>query len=220
MSRNYLSGLAEDRRQAVAELIEIIARHYPTASFAVHPGEDDPTATHITATVDADDPDEVLELVLERELALQLEQGIPVYVIPIRTPERTAALLDRHARESRGFPSPAHVATTAAPGEAADTFEYRPVAPDLTDPRIQAALAELRETILRHFPEATFSVTLGEDPVGIYLNPVVDVEDLDEVADVFTDRLVDMQVEEGLPIYVIPLPPPERVRAQWRARAS
>ncbi|HET8629111.1 MAG TPA: hypothetical protein VFL91_16940 [Thermomicrobiales bacterium] len=101
-----------------------------------------------------------------------------------------------------------------------DEFEYRPIAPDPADPRIQAALTELRELILRRFPTATFTVYRGEDPGGIYLTPIVDVEDLDEVAEVFTDRLLDIQIEEGLPVYVVPDLPLERALAQMRERAG
>lgn len=91
---------------------------------------------------------------------------------------------------------------------------------DADDPRIQAALAELRAMILHRFPAATFTVTCGDDPEGIYLNAVVNVDDVDEVADIVTHRLVDMQVEEGLPVYVIPEWPPERIAAYWRERAN
>ncbi len=100
-----------------------------------------------------------------------------------------------------------------------DEYAYAPIAPDENDPRIQAALAELRGMVAARYPTATFTVTHGEDPEGIYLRPTVDVEDLDEVADVFTDRLLDMQVEEGLPIYVFPDWPIERVREQPRQHA-
>jgi hypothetical protein len=48
--------------------------------------------THITIVVELDDRDEVTDLVMDRILELQLEQGIPLYVIPIRTPQRVAAL--------------------------------------------------------------------------------------------------------------------------------
>ena len=73
------------------------------------------------------------------------------------------------------------------------------------DPRVQAVLAELREMIQRRYPTATFEVTRGEDPlVGIYLTPIVDIDDLDEVGDLVTPRLVDMQVDEGLRVYVFP----------------
>ena len=84
------------------------------------------------------------------------------------------------------------------------------IAPDERDPRIQAALTELRTLILQTYPAATFETVRGDDPTGIYLIPTVDVEDLDEVASDFTDRLVDMQVEEALPIYVVPELPAER----------
>jgi hypothetical protein len=35
----------------------------------------------------------------------------------------------------------------------------------------------------------------------------VDVEDTDAVVDVYIDRLVTLQIEEGLPVYVVPLRP-------------
>ncbi|HET8626122.1 MAG TPA: hypothetical protein VFL91_01815 [Thermomicrobiales bacterium] len=100
-----------------------------------------------------------------------------------------------------------------------DAYVYNPIPPDERDPRIQAALAELRDLIARRFPAATFTVSRGEDPEGIYLTPLVDVEDLDEVTDTVLDRLLDMQVEEGLPVYVVPDWPLERVRAHLRRPA-
>jgi hypothetical protein len=87
----------------VAELTDMIKQRYPTASFDVGPGEDDPEVTHITAVVDLDDPDEVTDLVIDRMLELQLEKGIPVYVIPIRTPQRVAAL--RQHPQERAVPA-------------------------------------------------------------------------------------------------------------------
>ena len=89
-----------------------------------------------------------------------------------------------------------------------------------SEPRLQAALEELRGIIGRHVPTATFTVTRGEDPTGIYLTPVVDVEDWDEVTDVFLDRLIELQVEEGLPVYVIPDQPPERALARLCKQAA
>jgi len=89
----------------------------------------------------------------------------------------------------------------------------------LTDPRIRAALEELQGLILGRYPAATLSVGLGDDPEGVYLRPVVDVEDRGEVVDVFINRLVDLQVDEGLPLYVVLGRPPERNAAILRARA-
>ena len=77
--------------------------------------------------------------------------------------------------------------------------------------RIQAARAEMRGMIQAVFPTTTFQVYRGEDPHGVYLRAIVDVEDTDDVIDVFIDRLVDIQVEERLPLYVIPMHTPERV---------
>ena len=76
------------REEAIAELTGLVAAHYPSASFIIAPAEDNPGATHITAVVDVEDPDEVLDLVIERELAWQLEEGVPVYVIPVQPPAR------------------------------------------------------------------------------------------------------------------------------------
>ncbi len=100
MSKEYLLGLEPKRQQAVAELTGIIARKYPSASFAVGPGIDDEEATHITAVVDIDDPDEVIDAVIDKLLHLQVGEQIPVSVIPIRTPERVAVLA-KAQREKR-----------------------------------------------------------------------------------------------------------------------
>lgn len=110
MSNEAISFLDSRRQQAVTELTEMVKQHYPTASFVIGPGEDNPEATHIIATVDVDDPDEVTDLVIERELELQIDEGIPVYVIPIQTPERALATMRRYIAtrtSSPHFPSQA-----------------------------------------------------------------------------------------------------------------
>lgn len=89
---------------------------------------------------------------------------------------------------------------------------------DESDPRIQAALAELQGLILTGYPMATFTVGRGDDPEGVYLTATVDIEDVEEVIDVVVDRLVDLQVEEGLPVDVVPLEPLARVLAGMRER--
>jgi hypothetical protein len=86
---------------AVAELEELVRSHYPSATFQVAVGVDESDAVHIVTTVDVDDPDEVADLVVERELALQVDEGLPVYVIPVRTAERVAALPQQHRYEKR-----------------------------------------------------------------------------------------------------------------------
>lgn len=89
-----------------------------------------------------------------------------------------------------------------------------------TDPRMQAAVAELTERLHARYPEATFTVAIGEDPEGVYLTPTVDVEDTDEVLDVVFDRLMELQIDEGLPLYVMPVLPLARVAEQLKARTT
>jgi hypothetical protein len=57
-------------------------------------------------TVDVDDADAVLDIVIDRVMELQIEEGLPVHVIPLRTPERVAALRRAQAAAApawRGF---------------------------------------------------------------------------------------------------------------------
>lgn len=97
------------------------------------------------------------------------------------------------------------------------TNERRPAA---ADTRIQSAIAELQRCLQTRFPDATFVVTEGEDPEGTYLVVTVDVEDTDEVVEVVRDQLFRMQVEEALPLYLVPALPLARVAEQLRGRAE
>ncbi len=72
------------------------------------------------------------------------------------------------------------------------------------DERIQQGIAELQGMIRKHFDEAEFTVFRGDDPEGVYVRVTVDVEDTDEVVNIFLERLLELQVEEELPLYVIP----------------
>ncbi len=102
--RAYEHTLDPSRQRAIAELTALVRSHYPEARFDIAPGEENPDVTHIFATVDLDDPDVVVDLVIDRMLQLQIDAGIPVYLIPIRTPERTAQVLARQ-REQRARPA-------------------------------------------------------------------------------------------------------------------
>ena|SRR5437763_14622185 len=86
------------------------------------------------------------------------------------------------------------------------------------DPRVQAAIDELRETIRQHYPEASFALSRGiDEPEQIHLTTSVDLDDPDEVLDLVLDRLLELEVDEGIPVYVIPIPTPERILAQLRS---
>lgn len=91
----------------------------------------------------------------------------------------------------------------------------------ILDPRTQAALDELRGMIRRRYPEARFAVSRGHDePENVHLLTTVDLDDADEVLDLVLDRLLELQVEERLPIHVIPLRSPERVLAALRPQVA
>lgn len=82
------------------------------------------------------------------------------------------------------------------------------------DARTQAALTELQGLIRQHYPDAKFSVRRGiDEPESIHLVTTVDVEDTDAVLDVVIERLMELHIEEGLPVHVIPVRPIERVMA-------
>ena len=94
----------------------------------------------------------------------------------------------------------------------------RPETPVPLTPRMAEAVQELKGVITKHFPTAGFVVEEGSDPKGIYLVTTVDIADTDEVIDLVGDRLVQLQVDEGLPVYVTPLRPIERVVTELRER--
>jgi hypothetical protein len=88
--------------QAIVELQGMIHRRYPSAQFHVRSGIDDPETSYLVATVDVDDPDEVLDLVLDRLLQLQVDDGLAIAVLPIHTPARVQQTM-RQVSERRPF---------------------------------------------------------------------------------------------------------------------
>jgi hypothetical protein len=86
----------------------------------------------------------------------------------------------------------------------------------LMTPKMEAAIEEMKDLIASGFPGATFEVGYGEEPVGVYLRATVDREDMGEVVDHFIDRLVDLQIDEGLRLYVVPVRPAARSREMRR----
>ena len=87
-------------------------------------------------------------------------------------------------------------------------------------PRMHEAVRELQSLISASFPDATFVVEEGFDPEGIYVVTTVDIPDTDDVIAAGGDRLVDLQVDKVLAIYVTPLRPIERVVAQLHEREA
>lgn len=79
------------------------------------------------------------------------------------------------------------------------------------NPRIQAALDELEGMILKRYPHAQFQIDRGlDDPGAVHLTAIVDVDDIDAVLDLIVDRMMEFQIDEALPIFVLPVRPADR----------
>lgn len=97
------------RTQAgLRELQTLIQQQYPEATFRVRRGQDAPGAIHLVTTVDVEDTTTVLDAVVDRMMALQIDQGLPIFVIPVRPVERALALRRQLAQAAahRGSHSP------------------------------------------------------------------------------------------------------------------
>jgi len=91
--------------------------------------------------------------------------------------------------------------------------------PHKRDARIEAALEELRGTIKRRYPDATFEVAFDLEECGdIDLITTVDLDDPFDVHDLVVDRLIQIQVDEGIPLHVLPMRTAERVLADRPAK--
>jgi hypothetical protein len=101
MSNEQPLELDERTKTAIAELEGTIKERYPSAQFEVTRAADDARILHLITTVDVDDPDEVGDLVIDRVAELVAEEGLPIHVIPIRTPERILADLQARPRSVR-----------------------------------------------------------------------------------------------------------------------
>lgn len=102
MSQEHSEQLDSRVQGALDELRHVIQERYPTATFEVARGHDEPDNVHLITTVDLDDPDEVGDLVSDRLVELQVEERIPVYVIPVRAPHRILAELKDQPASGRG----------------------------------------------------------------------------------------------------------------------
>lgn len=85
---------------AIAELQELIRSRFPDSEFRIEQGRDEPDAVHLVVTADVEDPDVVVDLVIDRVLELQIDEGVPVHVIPLRAHGRVIAELTTRRNHS------------------------------------------------------------------------------------------------------------------------
>jgi hypothetical protein len=91
---------------------------------------------------------------------------------------------------------------------------------DITHPRLLEASAELETLIRKAYPDASFSRLWLDDPEGMHLQVVVPVEDPEGVFNLVCERLLHFQIEEGLPLYLVPLRPVGEVLKQLHSKSS
>lgn len=78
-----VSKLETEMKNALDQLRTMIQARYPDATFAVRPAIDDPGGVDFLVTVDIEDLDEVVDLVIDPVLELQLEKDLWIHVLPI-----------------------------------------------------------------------------------------------------------------------------------------
>jgi hypothetical protein len=86
--------------EAAEELKATIRTKYPDALFQLSPAQDDRDAWNLWTLVDIEDPDEVNDLVRDRELDMLVEEHIPLHVIPTLGRERFTRDLPTEVRET------------------------------------------------------------------------------------------------------------------------
>ncbi len=98
MSVSCETKLTPRLEKGILELEALILARYPDATFRVSRSPEDRRSVHLVVTVDIDDRDEVMDVVMDRLLELQVKQRMPIHVIPVRPRARTLAMLQARAR--------------------------------------------------------------------------------------------------------------------------
>ena len=91
MNQDQVNKLPPQMATAIRELRAMITARYPDALFEIARSTDEPKSIHLITTVDIEDTDSILDLVIERVLELNVEEGIPIHVIPVQPIERILA---------------------------------------------------------------------------------------------------------------------------------
>jgi hypothetical protein len=84
MTAERASEITLRMQQAIDELKDMIQARYPAARFRVDHSLDDPCIVHLVALVDIEDTDAVMDVVVDRMMELQIEDHLPLFVVPVR----------------------------------------------------------------------------------------------------------------------------------------
>src|SRR2546430_1530660 len=77
---------------AIEELKGLVRERYPEATFRIARSPENPRSIHLMTTVDVEDRDDVMDVVIDRVVELQSEQKLPIHVIPVRPAARNEAI--------------------------------------------------------------------------------------------------------------------------------
>lgn len=87
-------------KAAAEELKGLIRAKYPDAEFTLVRSTDDRRSWNLWTRVNVEDPDEVGDLVIDREIDMLVEERIPIHVIPTRSTMRFVRPLPEPARRT------------------------------------------------------------------------------------------------------------------------
>ncbi len=91
-------------RAALEELQGLITARYPEATFRLGRDPEDREVVVLEPTVDVDDRDEVMDVIIDRLVQMYALEDLPIMVVPHRTEARNEAIRKalREAAESAG----------------------------------------------------------------------------------------------------------------------
>ncbi len=92
MSVERLPELPPRMLAAIDELEALLRQRYPDVVVRVTRSPENPETILLKPVVDVDDLDEVMDVVIDRLVELTSTEGLPLMVVPVRTPARNAAI--------------------------------------------------------------------------------------------------------------------------------
>ena len=97
MTEEWIWASVTRIKEAAEELKAIIRVKYPDAQFRLSRAPDDRDSWSLWTYVEIEDPDEVNDVIREREREMLIEEHIPLYVIPTASREAVSASADERA---------------------------------------------------------------------------------------------------------------------------
>jgi hypothetical protein len=80
------------------------------------------------------------------------------------------------------------------------------------DPQRRSAVEELKQLIAARYPTTPFVDEPGiDDPEATHIVATVDLDGLDEVVDLVIDRMLELQLDERILVYLLPIRTPQRL---------